>query len=101
MIILCIFLWQRIQREIKFFISSLLETPSIGQHFGINSILFFLTKVFIDDALKLKDKKLVIIHGKGKGIIKQAVYEELKANRNVKDYKTDIFNNGMTIVNLK
>ena len=75
--------------------------PILDLHGETFQVAKVLTKVFIDDALKLKDKKLVIIHGKGKGIIKQAVYEELKANRNVKDYKTDIFNNGMTIVNLK
>lgn len=75
--------------------------PILDLHGETYQVSKVLTKVFIDDAVKLKDKKLVIIHGKGKGIIKSAVYEELKINKYVRDYKTDIFNNGMTVVNLK
>ena len=60
-----------------------------------------LTKVFINDAVKTKDKKLIIIHGKGKGIVKEAVHSELKINKYVKKYQTDNFNDGMTIIELK
>ncbi len=60
-----------------------------------------MTKIFIDDAIKTKDKKVVIIHGKGMGIVKEAVYSELKLNKYVKSYHTDNFNDGMTIVELK
>lgn len=60
-----------------------------------------LTKMFINDAIKTQDKKLVIIHGKGLGIVKEAVYSELKINKYVKNYYTDNFNDGMTIVELK
>lgn len=60
-----------------------------------------LTKLFIDDAIKNKDKKLVIIHGKGLGIVKEAVHTELKFNKYVGNYYTDNFNDGMTIVELK
>lgn len=60
-----------------------------------------LTKVFIEDAIKTQDKKLVIIHGKGMGIVKEAVHSELKSNKHVKKYCTDNFNDGMTIVELK
>ena len=60
-----------------------------------------LTKLFINDAIKTGDKKLVIIHGKGMGIVKEAVYSELKINKYVESDKTDNFNDGMTIVILK
>ncbi len=60
-----------------------------------------LTKLFINDAIKTKDKKLVIIHGKGLGIVKEAVHSELKSNKYVNNYYTDNFNDGMTIVELK
>lgn len=60
-----------------------------------------LTKIFIDDAVKTGDKKLVIIHGKGMGIVKEAVNSELKTNKYVENYKIDNFNDGMTIVILK
>lgn len=60
-----------------------------------------LTKIFVEDNMKLKNKKLVIIHGKGKGIVKSAVFMELKLNKYVLSFHTDNFNDGMTIVNLK
>ena len=60
-----------------------------------------LTKIFVNENFKLQNKKLVIIHGKGKGIVKESVYSELKTNRYVKKYQTDNFNDGMTIVELK
>lgn len=55
---------------------------------------------FINDNYKLKNKLLIIIHGKGKGILKEEVFNVLKHNRFVKAYKLDIFNNGTTIVEL-
>ena len=60
-----------------------------------------LTKLFINDAVKTKDKKLVIIHGKGRGIVKESVHIELRENKYVDRYYTDNFNDGMTIVELK
>lgn len=56
---------------------------------------------FINDNIKLKNKKIVIIHGIGKGIVKEEVYKVLKNNKNIIDYKLDVFNIGCTIVNLK
>lgn len=56
---------------------------------------------FIDDSLKLKNYTIVIIHGKGKGIVKESVYELLKNDKRVLEYKQDNFNNGITIVKLK
>ena len=58
-------------------------------------------KMFIDENVKLNNKKIVIIHGKGEGILKQASYEYLKSDRRVKDYKSNNYNDGETIVNLK
>ncbi len=56
---------------------------------------------FINDNIKLRNKKIIIIHGKGYGILKDEVYKYLKNNKNVLDYKLDSFNIGCTIVNLK
>ncbi len=58
------------------------------------------TEEFINDNIKLKNKKIVIIHGKGMGIVKEEVYKVLKNNKNVEDFKLDAFNIGQTIVNL-
>ncbi len=57
-------------------------------------------KEFINDNYKLKNKLIVIIHGKGKYIVKDIIYKELKINKLVKEYKLDIFNGGSTIIEL-
>ncbi len=79
----------------------LYNIPVLDLHGEIEGSSLVLTKLFIEDNVKLKNKKIIIIHGKGKGIIKKVVYEELKSNKNVINFKTDGFNDGMTIVNLK
>lgn len=75
--------------------------PSIDLH-GYDRISAKIkTEEFINDNIKLKNKKIVIIHGKGMGIVKEEVYRCLKYNKNVIDYKLDGFNTGITVVNLK
>ena len=59
------------------------------------------TKEFINDNLKLKNKLIIIIHGVGRGILKEEIHKYLKHNKNVISFKIDIFNKGMTIIELK
>ena len=47
------------------------------------------TKMFIDECIRINEKKLVIVHGKGTGILKNAIHEYLKTNRRVKEYETN------------
>lgn len=75
--------------------------PSIDLHGIDRDYAKILVRDFINDQIKMKEKNFIIIHGIGKGIVKKAVYEELKTNRNVKEYKLDNFNIGCTIVTLK
>lgn len=58
-------------------------------------------KMFIDDAIRIEEKKIVIVHGKGSGILKVATHEYLKFDRRVKEFKTNNYNDGETIVILK
>lgn len=64
-----------------------------------------ISRVFINDFIKeniiLKNKYIVIIHGKGAGILKRTTHEVLKHNKNVLDYKIWIFNDGETVAKLK
>ncbi len=76
-------------------------TPILDLHGETYESAKVLTKIFIEDNIKVCEKKIAIIHGKGTYTVKKAVYEELKQNKNVINYKIDIFNDGMTIVNLK
>lgn len=56
---------------------------------------------FINDNIKLKNKKIIIIHGKGAGILKKATHELCKKNKNIEKYYIDGLNDGQTIIELK
>ena len=58
-------------------------------------------KLFIDERIKMGEKKFVIVHGKGTGVLKKATLEYLKTNNKVLEYKTNNYNDGETIVILK
>lgn len=59
-------------------------------------------KLFIDNYYgRLGEKKLIIIHGIGSGILRKSTHEYLSKDKRVLEYKTDNFNNGQTIVKLK
>ena len=72
--------------------------PSLDLH-GENkeSALYFL-RDFINDNVMLKNKLVKVVHGKGKYILKRAIHDDLRRNKMVKDFKTDIYNDGVTIV---
>ena len=75
--------------------------PSIDLH-GLDRVLARIkTEEFINDSVKLKNKKIVIIHGIGEGIVKDEVFKTLKKNKNVESFKLNGLNIGCTIVNLK
>ena len=74
--------------------------PTIDLHGETKDISKILVKDFIYDNYKLKNEYVVLIHGIGKGIVKKSIYEELKINKYVKEYKQDKFNPGVTIVKL-
>lgn len=59
------------------------------------------TEDFIIENILLKNKKILIIHGIGEGIVKESVYRVLKRNKSVVSYKIDIYNPGCTIVEIR
>lgn len=59
------------------------------------------TNDFINDAIKMKYPKIVIIHGIGEGKVRKSVHDTLSKNKNVISYKIDNSNIGCTIVELK
>lgn len=74
--------------------------PSIDLHGEDRVNARIMTEEFINDNIKLRNKKILIIHGKGSGIVKNEVYNLLKNNSKVKEYKLDMFNDGATVVEL-
>lgn len=58
------------------------------------------TNDFINRNITMQNSKIIIIHGKGTGLVKKAVHEVLKRNKKVTNYHTDNLNSGLTIVHL-
>ena len=58
------------------------------------------TDDFINDSYILGRKKIIIIHGIGKGLVKDSVHNVLRKNKKVESFKLCNSNSGMTIVNL-
>lgn len=56
---------------------------------------------FINDNIKLNNYGIIIVHGKGSGVLKKAVHEYLRKDKRVEKYEIDIYNDGATIVKLK
>lgn len=58
-------------------------------------------KLFIDNNLRIDNKRIVIVHGKGEGVLKKSTHDYLKTDRRVLEFKTNNYNDGETIVILK
>lgn len=75
--------------------------PKIDLHGFDKESARVITNDFINEAVYLGYKEIVIIHGIGTGIVKKSVHETLSRNKHVESYKLDNFNNGCTRVILK
>lgn len=75
--------------------------PSLDIHGETTLTCVAVINTFINDNLKMKNKHVIIIHGKGSGALRNATHELLKKNKNVVKYYIDGFNDGETIVELK
>lgn len=76
------------------------QLPTIDLHGYDMDSARVATNDFIDDSILLNNKKILIIHGKGKGLVKKSVHETLSHRKEVKNFYTDNQNDGCTIVNL-
>lgn len=77
------------------------NTPKLDLHGMDQEITKILVNEFINDNYKLKIENVIIIHGKGKGILRKTVQEVLKKNKLVDSYYLDFFNDGCTVVTIK
>ena len=75
--------------------------PKIDLHGFDRESARVLTNDFIEEAQKLGHEKIVIIHGIGTGVVKEAVHNTLAKNKKVLTYKLDNHNTGCTVVTLK
>lgn len=75
--------------------------PKMDLHGYNRDMVKYRLDVFINDNIKLRNKKIVVIHGKGEGIIKDEVHRLLKKDNRVKYFYLDSNNIGETIIELK
>ena len=74
--------------------------PTIDLHGYSRDMVKYVVTDFINDNIKLGNKKIVIVHGKGEGIVKDELHFILKNDKKVKRYYLDMFNIGETIIEL-
>ena len=79
----------------------LYNLPHLDLHSYDRTGAVAMTKMFIDENLKIEQKDIVIVHGKGTGVLRTAVHEYLKTDKRVLNYKTNNYNDGETIIKLK
>ena len=75
--------------------------PTLDLHREPREAAVWLLNDFININLKMKKYKLVVIHGKGYGIIRKSVHEYLSKDKRVSKYYLYGFNDGLTIIELK
>lgn len=75
--------------------------PTIDLHGFDREYAEYKINEFIEDNYKMKNEKIVIVHGIGLGILKNITQKTLKKNKLVENHKIDNFNDGSTIVILK
>ena len=77
------------------------KMPKLDLHGEIVSMVEVLVNDFIKENILLKNKSVLIIHGKSTNILTKEVHKVLKNNKNVLEYKICYFNDGMTLVKLR
>ena len=78
----------------------LVNLPTIDLHGEYVDSALVLIDDFIKDNIKLKNYRIVLIHGKGSNILKNAIHVYLRKDKRIDNYYLDI-NIGQTIVELK
>ena len=74
--------------------------PSIDVHGFTRETVYVPVSDFIKDNIKLRNKKIVIIHGIGYGILRDEINRRFKRDKRVKKLYLSIDNAGCTIIEL-
>ncbi len=74
--------------------------PSLDVHGETRDTIYTVLKEFVSDNIKLKNSTIIIVHGKGTGILKQEIHYYLKNMREVKCYHLHYWNQGVTVIEL-
>ena len=75
--------------------------PSIDLHGFDRESATLAVKDFIHENNIMGNKIVIVIHGKGHGILRESILSYLKNDKLVLSYKLDNFNDGITIIELR
>ena len=75
--------------------------PQLDVHGFTEDIVMTVVNDFIYENYRLGKEKVVIVHGKAQGILKNKIHMDLKKNKYVKNFRLYFMNTGVTIVELK
>ena len=74
--------------------------PRLDIHGETAATCIAVIESFIKDNLKLKEKNIIIIHGKGTGTLRKATHQYLKNHKKILKYYINGLNDGETIIEL-
>ncbi len=74
--------------------------PTLDVHGETRDTVITVLKEFVKDNIKLRNPVIIIVHGKGQGILRTEIHFQLKHMREVKNYHLHYWNQGVTIVEL-
>ena len=74
--------------------------PSIDLHGYPREMIYVLVDDFINENIKLGKKKILVIHGKGTGVLKEEVRNRFIKDKRVKNLYISMENEGCTIIEL-
>ena len=74
--------------------------PQLDVHGFTEDTVMTVVNEFINDNIKLRKWKIVVVHGKGQGILKNKIHQSLKSDKRVSRFYLYNFNLGCTIIEL-
>lgn len=74
--------------------------PQLDVHGFTEDTVMTVVNEFINDSLKLGKYKICVVHGKGEGILKRKIHQDLKRDKRVSRYYLYNMNIGCTIIEL-
>ena len=74
--------------------------PKLDVHGETRDTIYTVLKNFVTDNIKLKNRVIIIVHGKGRGILKEEIHYHLKKWKEIKSFHLDYWNQGITIIEL-
>ncbi|MBE6157094.1 MAG: hypothetical protein E7161_05090 [Firmicutes bacterium] len=77
------------------------KTPRLDLHGEEKALVYALVTEFINDNYKMRNKEIVVIHGKSTNILTKEVHDVLKENKLVEKFSLNNWNVGETIIYLK